>query len=64
MTISQLLKKYFKKVSKPELIDSKEKIIFLYNAVKIKYDDTTKVEKFFNMVANPKVMIIDSFNLI
>ena len=47
-TIEQILKQYLKRFNLPESLLIQEKIIFIYNANKIKIGDKTPVEKFFN----------------
>ena len=65
-SISRLLKIYFNRIGRPELISSMESniICFLYNALKLKIDDKTKVKDFFKMDPNPKVVVNDINNMI
>lgn len=57
-TIDQLLKKYLELENRAYLIDYK-RIVFLFNAIKLKFGDNTKVEKFFKNTISPKVVIND-----
>ena len=62
-TIDQTLKKYLKSIGKEDLENS-DKISFLYNASKLKFDDNTTAEKFFGNNMYPKIIVIDTNNLI
>ena len=57
-TIDQLLKKYLELENRSYLIDYK-RIVFLFNAIKLKFGDNTKVEKFFKNTISPKIVIND-----
>ena len=64
-TIDTALKKYLKRVGKPELIIKKDsKICFLYNATQLKFGDNTTIEQFFKFNNNPTVVVNDVNNLI
>ena len=64
VTIDELLKRYLKRVCRPELIGSYNKICFLFNANKLKFGDKTTVEKYFKNSPNPKVTVNDIYCLI
>ena len=57
VTINQLLKKYFERIGRPELIRQDNTINFTFNARKIKFDDETPVEKYFAGVLWSKVFV-------
>ena len=64
-TIDTALKKYLKRIGKPELINKKDSMIcFLYNAAKLQFGDNTTVEQFFKFNNNPTVVVNDVNNLI
>ena len=64
-TIDDALKKYLKRVGRPDLInDNTNKICFLFNATKLKFGDKTPIEQFFKNAPNPKVVVNDINNLI
>ena len=56
-TIDEILKKYLHKINRPDLINQKEKITFIFNASKLKFGDKTKVEDFFKGILNPVVFV-------
>jgi len=56
-TIDEVLKKYLHRVNRPDLINQKRKIVFLYNGSQLKFGDKTKVEDFFKGISNPKVVV-------
>ena len=62
-TIDHVIKKFFYKVDKPQLIKT-NKICFLYLARQLKLGDKTKIEDFFKDDLNPKVVVNDPSNLI
>ena len=57
-TVSEMLKKFLDKIERPKLFKS-EKIFFLYNAVKLKWDDNTKIEDKFEDSNIPSVIAVD-----
>ena len=67
-SVSNLLKTYLKRISRPELISSLmeggNKIVFLYNVNPLKINDTTKVKDIFKNDSNPKIVVYDVHNLI
>ena len=64
-TISEALKKYLQRVGRPDLFNNQDnKICFLVNATKLKFDDNTPIEQFFKNSINPKVVVNDINNLI
>ena len=46
-TINELLEKYVKSISRPDLIGENSMIVFTFNANKIKFGEQTKVESLF-----------------
>ena len=65
VTIDELLKRYLKRIGRPDLIgDDHKKICYLFNGgYKLKFGDKTTVEKFFKNVPHPTVVVYES-NLI
>ena len=63
-TINDLIKIYFARLGQPELMNKKDEICFVFNATKIEIDNQEKVENFFKMNANPKILVNDVHNLI
>jgi len=67
-SVSNLLKKYLKRIDRPELISSLmeggNKIAFLYNANYLKINDAIKVKDIFKNDINPKIMVNDIDNMI
>ena len=63
-TVGQLIEIFFKRVERPELYAEKsDKIVFVFNACKIRYDDQTPVEEFFKLAPNPTIIVNDVYNL-
>ena len=63
-TVHELIKIYFMRVEKPELINEKDKICFVYNAGQIDCNCQDKVENYFKFNSNPRIMVNDIHNLI
>ena len=63
-TINELIKIYFLRVERPDLMDKKQDISFIYNASQINIDSQQKVEKFFKLNENPRITVNDIHNLI
>ena len=63
-TVHELIKIYFMRVEKPELINEKDKICFVYNAGQIDFNCQDKVENYFKFNSNPRIMVNDIHNLI
>ena len=55
-TVKELLKKFFDRIGRPELMGCKG-IIFIFNAEKIEYENQTPIEKFFNHNPNPVIIV-------
>ena len=55
-TVKELLKKFFDRIGRPELMGC-EGIIFIFNAEKIEYENQTPIEKFFNHNPNPVIIV-------
>ena len=63
-TINDLVKTYFARVGQPDLINKKEDVCLLYNATKIDFSSTQKIEAFFGTNTNPQILVNDTNNLI
>jgi len=63
-TIHDLIKIYFARVNKPELINRDQDICFVYNAAKLNFNSNEKVENFFRFNANPTILVNDIHELI
>ena len=63
-TMSEAIEKYLQRVGRPDLIGNTDKICFLVNAQKIKYNDKTPIEQYFRNNANPKIVVNDTNELI
>ena len=63
-TMSDLFKVYLKRVDKIELYNTKDTILFLFNAKKLSFTDNTKVEDFFKLTPNPTIVVNDVKGLI
>ena len=55
--VCDTLKKYLNEINKPEFINTDNRIVFLYNAKKIRFDDKTKIEDFFTCGPNPSILV-------
>ena len=63
--IDEVLKKYLRVIKRPDLIgDKNNKLVFLFNACKLRFGDKTPVKLFFKNIPNPKVIVNDISNLI
>ena len=60
ITISEMLKKFFERIEKPQLFKS-EDIAILYNATKLNWDDSTKIEEKFPPSYGIPTLIINDF---
>ena len=63
-TMSDLFQVYLKRVDKIELYNTKDTILFLFNAKKLSFTDNTKVEDFFKLTPNPTIVVNDVKGLI
>ena len=63
-TVNDLVKTYFARVGQPDLINTKDAICLLYNATKINFNSTQKIEDFFGSNSNPQILVNDVNNLI
>ena len=63
-TVHELIKIYFMRVDKPDLMNEKDKICFVYNAGQIDFNCQEKVENYFKFNSNPRIMVNDIHNLI
>ena len=65
--ISKVLKKYLAEIKREDIINDKNnKIYFLYNAKRLKFDEITPVSYIFNYlqnpIQNPSIIVVDSNN--
>ena len=63
-TISELIKKYFNIMGKPELFNNPQDICFLYNAKRLNFNDNTKIEDFFKNAFIINIVVNDVKELI
>ena len=63
-TMSELIQVYLKRVDKYELYNTKNTILFLFNAKNLNMTDDTKVEKMFQFTPNPTIVVNDARGLI
>ena len=63
-TMGELIQVYLKRMGKPELINKKDGVCFLYNANKIKFDDKRIIDDFFRGNTSPIIMVNDIHSLI
>ena len=64
ITVSEMLQKYLLSIGKPELFNLKNKIVFIYNASMLRYDDQTKIENLFGNYGSHSIMVSDVDNMI
>ena len=57
-TVNELLKKFFDRIGRPELMGCKD-IIFIFNAKNIEYEDQTPIEIFFDTYHNNEIIVYD-----
>ena len=62
-TIDEVIKKFFYRVNRPKLIQTKQ-ISFLYNGSPLRLGDMRKIEDVFNINSNPVIVCIDNNNLL
>ena len=63
-TVHDLIKIYFMRVEKPELINREGDICFVFNASKINFNNHQKIKDFFKFSPNPKILVNDLQDLI
>ena len=63
-TISELIKKYFNIMGKPELFNNPRDICFLCNAKRLNFNDNTKIEDFFKNASIINIVVNDVKELI
>ena len=63
-TISELIKKYFNIMGKPELFNNPQDICFLCNAKRLNFNDNTKIEIFFKNTSMVNIVVNDVKELI
>ena len=61
-SVSDLLKKYFQEIGKPELFKKKESFCFIHNATILNYEDETKIEEKF-IGENIKIAVCEKKNV-
>ena len=61
-TVKELLKKFFDRIGRPELMGCID-IIFIFNAKKIEYENQTPIEIYFNFNPNPVISVNDAKNI-
>ena len=57
-TVKELLKKFFDRIGRPDLMGCKD-IIFIFNAKWIEYENQTPIEIYFNFSHNPVIIVND-----
>ena len=62
ITMKDIISNYFRYIDQPELIDNRDKIIFLYNGKKINENLTAR--KCFKIQTKPKLFVMDENNLL
>lgn len=62
ITMKDIIFKYLSYIDQPELINNRDKIIFLYNGEKINENITAR--KCFKTQTKPKIIVIDNNNLL
>ena len=63
ITVGQLITLYLKRMDREYLIGNEKDICFIYDATKLKYNDSRRIEQVFKFV-NPCIMVNDVHNLI
>ena len=56
-TVSEMIKKYLLIIGESKLFYSKNKIIFIYNASLLRFDDQTEIENLFREDGSPKIVV-------
>ena len=57
-SVGEILKKFLMEVGKPEYINNDDKVSFLYNACRLKFDNKNKIEDAFSSNVAPKVLVL------
>ena len=57
------MKKYFEEIERPDLYKS-DNISFYYNACKLNYNDSTKIEEKFSNGSSHRITVNDSLPLV
>ena len=63
-TVCEMLKAYLIRIEKPELINTYDKIIFIHNRFKIRFDCQSTLEEYFKGIPNPLILVDDVNRLI
>ena len=64
-TVGEMLKAYLLRIEKPELINTYDKITFIHNRVRIRFDFQTTIEEYFRGEGpNPKIIVNDIKDII
>ena len=58
-SIDTLLRTYLKRINREDLYNNNKSICFLFNSLKLKYGEQTKISQFFKNAPNPKVVVND-----
>ena len=64
-TIDEVLKTFLKRIGKPELINTKDELFFLYNGLKLNFGDKTKVEDLDSNIREiPQIIVVSTKDVI
>ena len=64
-TIDQMIKQFFQRIERIDLYYNKTKdIIFIHNGIILRFGDNTPIEKFFEGIIAPKILVNDVNNII
>ena len=63
-TVNYLIRVFFKRIGKPELINKPKEIGFIYNAKLINFNESQLVEDFFGGITNVTITVNDIGDLI
>ena len=64
-TIDQMIKQFFQRIERIDLYYNKTKdIIFIHNGIILRFGDNTPIEKFFEGIIAPKILVNDANNII
>ena len=63
-TVEDLIKTFFKRVDLEEEYAHPDKLVFLYSAQKINYNEKKSIKDYFRTNSHPSIMVIDVQNLI
>ena len=64
-TIDQMIKQFFQRIDRIDLYYNKTKdITFIHNGIILRFGDNTPIEKFFEGITDPKILVNDVNNII